>query len=692
MQAGHGIRLHAGALSLAFVLHFFGGFSMSQSSVSAHEPGVHPKWRADIDGLRAIAVSSVVLFHAFPRQLEGGYVGVDIFFVISGFLISSILFGSLKKGTFSFADFYARRVRRIFPALIVVLLSCFVFGWHALLADEYRQFGKELAGGAGFVSNLVLWSGAGYFDSAAELKPLLHLWSLGIEEQFYMVWPLVLWLAWMRRTSLLVVTLLLGLVSFLFNLYLIREDMVATFYSPLTRFWELLAGAALAYLTLIKKASGQPTSGVTLPYQLRSTAGIALILAGIFLLNKDSAFPGYWALLPVVGAVLLISAGEHAWFNRYVLSHKAMVWIGLISYPLYLWHWPLLAYPRIIEAGDPNWMVRAAAVVLSVILAWLTYKFIETPVRTSVMPRKYTVGLATVMVAVAAAGVATWCLDGIQQRPLARITADISGAREDNHSREPGFKDGTLDLGEVRFRGQLDESVLFLGDSLMAHYFSRVEALYGDKKHLPVYSATFAARPGCRPIPGGKGINSVGKQCDRYYDSVMQLAAEPVYKRIVISASWQTVFSEDVYRKVGAEYLADLLRLKQQGKEIYLISMAPYSPTLDPTQLVKDIRQAHLVGEARMLQGDHWLMRDEIEFLQRPQGQRMQAFAESLGATIVDPFDTLCPDRKCIYVRNGIPLYRDALHIRASVTRTEAKFIDPLLSVTSGPLVETAAD
>lgn len=653
------------------------------SNPAAHS-SEHPKWRADIDGLRAVAVSSVVLFHAFPRQLEGGYVGVDIFFVISGFLISSIIFGSLNKAKFSFADFYARRVRRIFPALILVLLSCTVFGWHSLLADEFEQFGKELAGGAGFVSNLVLWSGAGYFDSAAELKPLLHLWSLGIEEQFYMIWPLLLWFAWKRKVNFLAVTLALAIASFLFNLYLIKSDIVATFYSPLTRFWELLAGATLAYFNVQKKAAAQATGITPLPNpaiaNAQSMIGAALLAAGIFLLDKDSQFPGYWALLPVLGAVLMIAAGEHAWLNKYVLSHKAMVWVGLISYPLYLWHWPLLAFPRIIEAGDPSWQVRAIAVVSAVVLAWLTYTLIEKRVRATQNTRNLTIALSSAMVVVGAAGLATLNAEGFKSRPLATLTAAISDARQDRDSREPGFANGQLNLDEVNFTGQSNDAVLFLGDSLMAHYFSRVERLYEHEAQRPVLSATFAARPGCRPVPGGKGINSSGKQCDEYYQAVMALAQSPQYKRIVFSASWQTVFSDGVYRKIGEAFKQDLSNLKAQGKEIYFISMAPHSLALDPTQLVRDIRIAYLKGKPVALEGNRSFDREEIDFNRQPQGQRMRQFANELGIAIIDPFETLCIEQQCPYVVNGEPLYRDELHIRASVTREKATYIDILVN------------
>jgi peptidoglycan/LPS O-acetylase OafA/YrhL len=359
----------------------------------------HPKYRPDIDGLRAIAVLSVVAFHAFPAWMKGGFIGVDVFFVISGFLISTIIFENLDRGTFSFAEFYARRIKRIFPALLLVLIASFAFGWFALLADEYKQLGKHIAAGAGFVSNFILWGEAGYFDNSAETKPLLHLWSLGIEEQFYIIWPFVLWLAWKRKFNLLTLTILVAFVSFYLNLKGIKKDAVATFYSPQTRFWELLAGSILAWFALYKKdafanyklkidgwlakliyretaeADGKTLSNVI------SFIGSLLLAYGFWRITKDVSFPGKWAVIPVLGAVLIILAGPKAWINRKVLSNNIAVWFGLISFPLYLWHWPILSFARIVESEVPSRNIRIAAVVLSIVLAWLTYKLVERPLR-----------------------------------------------------------------------------------------------------------------------------------------------------------------------------------------------------------------------------------------------------------------------------------------------------------------------
>lgn len=329
--------------------------SKSASSV------IHPTYRPDIDGLRAIAVLLVVVFHAFPNQLPGGFIGVDVFFIISGYLISTIILENLQAQNFSFSTFYARRIKRIFPALLLVLLVCYGFGWFALLADEYKQLGKHMAGGAGFVANFVFWREAGYFDNAADTKPLLHLWSLGIEEQFYMVWPVLLWAAYKKKWNVLLSIVGVGLVSFVWSVKASYGHSVQAFYAPWTRFWELLCGSFLAWSSLHKKRLGTHLAPTThgrwrwiehllarslLPEhsilrQVQSILGVLFIGVATYLLSKEAHFPGFWALLPTLGAVFIIAAGPQAWINRVILSNRLFVWVGLISYPLYLWHYPL---------------------------------------------------------------------------------------------------------------------------------------------------------------------------------------------------------------------------------------------------------------------------------------------------------------------------------------------------------------
>jgi peptidoglycan/LPS O-acetylase OafA/YrhL len=385
----------------------------------APAPG-HPKYRPHIDGLRALAVLLVVGFHAFPSVVEGGFVGVDVFFVISGFLISGIIFAELDQSAFSFWQFYARRIRRIFPALLLVMAACFAFGWFAMLADEYKQLGKHLAAGAGFISNLTLWQESGYFDSGADTKPLLHLWSLGIEEQFYMLWPLGLWAAYRVRASRLALCLALIAASFALNVAYVHSNPVAAFYSPGTRFWELLAGSVLAYFAT---PAGKPLLRRVVPPSSRTAStlhafiGLALLAVAVATVTRVHAFPGWWALLPVLGTCFILAAGSDAWLNRVVLSNRVMVGIGLISYPLYLWHWPLLVFARLAEYnGAPPWPIRLAAVALSVLLAWLTYIVIERPLRFGRSTTARLAGLCVAMLAIGLAGYNAYRHDGFVLR------------------------------------------------------------------------------------------------------------------------------------------------------------------------------------------------------------------------------------------------------------------------------------
>jgi peptidoglycan/LPS O-acetylase OafA/YrhL len=362
-------------------------------AASAQSVLTHPTYRADIDGLRAVAVLSVVAYHTFGGKFTGGFIGVDIFFVISGLLISTILFENLERGTFSFAEFYRRRIRRICPALLVVLVATLALGWVLLLDDEFRKLSEHIAGAAAFVSNILLWKESGYFDTEAAKKPLLHLWSLGVEEQFYIAWPLLLYIGWRLRANVLLLTLVVAAASFGFNIAWRHVDPVGSFYSPLSRFWELLAGATLAYLTLKQSALLTFKGG---PTHVASVIGAVLIIGACLFLRADRLFPGWWALLPITGAYLLIAAGPEAAVNRLVLRNRVMVWFGLISYPLYLWHWPLLAYLHIVF-GEPSRRSKIVAVGLSVVLAFLTYKAIEVPLRFKKTSATITAALAAAM-------------------------------------------------------------------------------------------------------------------------------------------------------------------------------------------------------------------------------------------------------------------------------------------------------
>src|ERR1700733_14432761 len=272
-----------------------------------------PTYRPDIDGLRALAIISVVTYHAFPTLMPGGFVGVDIFFVISGFLISGILLQSLRTGTFSFAKFYANRVRRLFPALLLVLVACFVFGWFFLLPDEYATLGKHMVGAVSYIENFMLRREIGYFDTRATLKPLMHLWSLGIEEQFYLTYPLFLWMMWRFRRHMFAAVLSVALLSFSLNVLQIHRDPEGVFFLPQTRCWELAIGCAIAcwqlsrekqkqrekqsalstmrWLPLFSQSKSMPGSAA-LVRNICSALGMLLIVIALVGIHQNDSFPG----------------------------------------------------------------------------------------------------------------------------------------------------------------------------------------------------------------------------------------------------------------------------------------------------------------------------------------------------------------------------------------------------------------
>ncbi|VFR70086.1 O-antigen acetylase [plant metagenome] len=452
--------------------------------------------RDDIDGLRAVAVLAVLLFHAFPGVLPGGYAGVDVFFVISGFLITRLINESLLAGRFSLLDFYKKRIRRLFPALLLVLAACCLYGWFALLPSEYAQLGKHTAGGAGFVANLVLWSEAGYFDNAAETKPLLHLWSLGIEEQFYIIWPLVLMLGFRlfggrKRRWLVAALMTLLIASFLLNIHQTRTDVVAAFYSPLTRAWELLVGALLALMHTTRGPTNRSFN------RNASIAGMLLILASYLLLDKQAAFPGWWALLPVTGTALIIASGPSSPEHRRILTHPIAVRIGLISFPLYLWHWPILTFLRFQHDGEPAIPTMILALLASGVLAELTTRYVEQPIRFGQRRPRDIIGLCLAGLAVGTTGIIIFLLHGLPQRMPEDIRSIADYKYEYATDARAGKcwlsgKQAPEDFAPTCFAGQTN-GILLWGDSHAAR-------LYPALRAATARGITQLTRDSCPPV------------------------------------------------------------------------------------------------------------------------------------------------------------------------------------------------
>lgn len=635
---------------------------------SAQSRGLRPAYRPDIDGLRAVAVLSVVAFHAFPDSLKGGFIGVDIFFVISGYLISTIIFSNLERGSFSIFDFYNRRIRRIFPALIIVLATSLIFGWFALFSDEFRQLGKHITAGAAFLANLALYRESGYFDNAAETKPMLHLWSLAVEEQFYIFWPLML--AFVRRYnwSFLPITGALAILSFAVNLYLLTWSQSAAFYWPVSRFWELMIGGLLAYAALHKPQSLKRNS------HAQSLIGATLLAIGLLLLNKDRPFPGWWTLLPAFGAALLISAGATGWFNKYVLSNRIMVWIGLISYPLYLWHWPLLSFANIVSGNSPSNRLILCAVACAFLFAWLTYFLIEKNIRHSTNKHAAVI-LLSLLVIVAIASYRVYATGGFPQRAIAQqFKFSESDRILFNRSR---YSDGSCSAlnkmnllpEEVCLSNSSAPRVLFAGDS---HAVSLYGAIYA--KHVQLESILVAGY-GCPMYPNLEYTPayklSYGNNCTAISKKVLNLALTSktidtvVLSNLVPYNSAKDADKLSVYRldghpltqreafESGTGYLVGSL-LKAGKKVVFVV---------DVPRLRADPRDC--VGRLSF-----WAPK-QCEFTLAETLSARKDYLETIdglthkfkGMEVFDPTSEFCPQGSCTFKDGGSLLYADFHHL-----------------------------
>jgi peptidoglycan/LPS O-acetylase OafA/YrhL len=484
-------------------------------------------YRPDIDGLRAIAILLVVIFHAFPGAVPGGFVGVDVFFVISGFLITGIILDAHRRGQFTFREFYFRRARRIFPALIIVLLATYAVAWRLLLPDEFVSVGRNLLGGVLFSSNLVLLNEAGYFDFDANLKPLLHLWSLGVEEQFYIFWPLTMWLAARarHRSTIALIAWSVLLASYALNVAVSPSAPAPAFYLPITRIWEILSGAMLAlrptahdsfvilrvrrffvarFIDAARRAFG---------VEPRAVLGFCLIVWAALAFNRHVNFPGWRASLPVLGAVLLISA-EGSWISAQ-LGRRVPVYIGLISYPLYLWHWPALAFLHLMQfqVGKPPAWELVGAIALSVALASVTYHVVEKPIRSERPNIARVAALSAIMASLGVLGMVTIAENGFVSRlpPAVRgavsITVDLKTEwREHRCFLEPGdnpsqFDDSCIDEGSgplVFLWGDSAAAALYPGLRQFGQSAGFRVAEFAQSACPPVLDIDMPDRPFCR--------------------------------------------------------------------------------------------------------------------------------------------------------------------------------------------------
>jgi len=603
-------------------------------------------YRADIDGLRALAVLAVLLFHAFPNVLPGGFIGVDIFFVISGYLITQIILAELDSGRFTAASFYARRVRRIFPALIIVLIATFALGWNYFLPPELSSLARNILASALFSANLMLLSEVGYFDVAAHLKPLLHLWSLGIEEQFYLVWPLLLWS--LPRTRLLLATGVILAASFLLNIVMIADHPAETFYLPFTRAWELMAGAALAQASRIDKRHSN----------LFAAVGIAAIALSLFWINAKTSFPGWAAAFPVAGATLLIRS-EGSLFNRIVLSNHSAVNLGLISYPLYLWHWPLLVFAELIKFDKPlTDLERGLVIGLAFLLAWLTYKLVERPIRSG-RRINFAKPLAACMAAIAvtafapAAGYGPTIPDRISK--LVAIPDPFGGLRVGECMLEDGSK---LDFASS-CTDQKRPLILVWGDSTASTLINGFRHLQASR-NFGIAQFTVSS---CPPL-----LVKVGPVSDYCLDKnreIVDLIRDKSPDMVILQAIWSDGDTGDNLRPT-----VEALRA-QNIRHIVILGPVPVWIRGLPTVVSTYYRRTGaLIPERTWLYVDH-----------KSGDANMRKIAASLGVEYISARDALCDDHGCMTRIGDSLVVRDTIHLTPTGSAFLIDSIAPQLGI-----------
>ncbi|ACI93004.1 acyltransferase 3 [Afipia carboxidovorans OM5] len=614
-------------------------------------------YRRDVDGLRAIAVLFVIGFHYFPSAFPGGFVGVDVFFVISGFLITGLIRQDIAADRFSIAQFYGRRIRRIFPALILVLLVALGMGFLFMLPDAFRTLGLNVAASAGFVANIALWLQQDYFAQSAEFNPLLHIWSLGVEEQFYLVWPLILMMLAVRRSAIPVAVGLAGL-SFVVNVVQSGNDPVSAFFLPFSRFWELGAGAVLA---LLHARAGRPV----LEREWAGWVGLLLLAVAMVVIDRDRAFPGWWALLPVAGATLLIAAGENARPNRVFLSQPALVYIGLISYPLYLWHWLLLVFARIIRfQKEPTFIMSIGLILAAGVLAHLTYRFVERPIRSAGRLSPKAVSLAAVLAVGGGLGLVVYAKEGLLDRfphEIQKRMMTTEKESEDAHvcRYDVDVRPSPQCEGEGPAGAPL---ALVWGDSHAFHLIAGLRALQQERQDFRLARYISFA---CAPM-----VDAVASR-PRYCNDANAFARQKIEllrpDTVILAARWSAYDGTRGYALLNEERLTRTLEwLKTIGvQHIVVIGQFPHwklAPSVIP---LRDFQFSIFNRPALTEKMPEW----DSAYLDVPAfaaEKMVRHVATAEGATFISPAATLCDGDRCLITvpdSGGLPISRDDGHL-----------------------------
>jgi peptidoglycan/LPS O-acetylase OafA/YrhL len=620
------------------------------------------KHRPDIDGLRAVAVIPVVLFHAGVLYFGGGYIGVDVFFVISGFLITGILLEDIRKERFSIASFYERRARRILPALFIVLLFASVAAYKLLMPNEARDYGRSLIATLFFVSNVAFSREMGYFDGPAELKPLLHTWSLAVEEQFYILYPLFLFLItrFFRKKYATAIGSVL-VVSFAYSVWRVHTEPSTSFYLATTRAWELLIGGLLAIQSIPRLRHKFAANSV-------GFAGLGLIAYGVFAFSAATPFPGARAIFPCLGAALIIYSGmEVQTLVAKVLSLKPMVFVGLISYSLYLWHWVIIVYTK--QYLDHSLTGRESLVVIaaSFVFSSLAWKYVENPfrgrgaigTRTSIFA-----GAAAVAMLFAVFGLAALKTQGFPSRLPSEARALIDG-RQDFWSRRDACDHKICTVGA----SGMPESFILWGDSHAGALAPMFERLALSNK----IAGAIAFHSGCAPLLNLKRYGAGAVDCTAFGDSVIEYIKSHNIRTVFLHGRWG-LYAESRRQEEGLPlYLtpdlrpeenypafrqlvdSTLQRLHSMDVSVIVIASVPEVGTDVPTALARD----EMAGKPLEIA----LLRDD--FMKR-QGRAFEALhdaAEKYSAQIVYPHQLLCANSQCSVLEGHNPLYCDNDHL-----------------------------
>ena len=642
-------------------------------------------YRRDIDGLRAVAVIPVLLFHANVPGFTGGYVGVDVFFAISGYLITGIILKGIEGQRFTIANFLERRIRRILPALLLVLTASLVAGLALLLPIELGRLGDSLVSTAALSANVMFWLKSGYFEVAAEQHPLLHVWSLAVEEQFYLAFPWLLVFLVRRRFRLHAAIALLALLSFILCIAMTRAAPSSAFYLPISRGWELLGGAILA-TPRIRSVSLSPTTRESL-----AATGMVGLLVAFFFFSKETAFPGFAAALPVLATMALVAsgAGGETRVSR-LLSARGLVWVGKISYSLYLWHWPLLVFARYRNIGPLSSGQTAFVLGLSVVLAALTFRFVEQPARagTRIRDRRIIFVAAVVsLLAFAGSGAALRILHGLPVR-FSQRALDLAAGETDfdpRRSRCMDVKPSDIRAGHLCRVGAstIKPSFVLWGDShsmSMAGAVSEVASGQG-------LSGLVASSGSCPPLLGVRfdAPNPAARQCAAFNDAAVAMIAASRIKTVFLVASW---IASGAIDPGGSGTMVDafsghhgdvdnhavielglgrtLTQLEQMGAAVALVHAVPGAKMTVPSAAARSLmwaRPIDLEYSAR-----HYRRSNEF----------MTTIVSRLAArhrfVTFSPSDILCASGTCRAVAAGRALYFDSNHL----SLTGARLLSPL--------------